>query len=328
MPKSRITIVGTGLIGGSIGLALKKANVDIEIVGHDKDGHAAARAQKRGAVDATKWNLIDACDGAGLIVLAIPLDGIKPTLDALKPYLSPGTIITDTAMTKTPVMDWARELPTGVHYIGGDPILKPARAKSARGIDAADADLFHGATYCLVPAPHAAPDVIDTVSNLVSLIGAKPYFIDPTEHDGLVAGAKHLPVLLATALAATAMDNPGWRERGKFSSAEFRTATEIVPDDAHAGADEILAHREDLIRSLDAFSETLTRLRGILNSKNSAALEELLKNIAAQREKWLRGEDQDADTSVNWAEAQFNVGRMFLGGLADRGKKLNERGRG
>ena len=328
MPKSRITIVGTGLIGGSLGLALKKAKVDVEIVGHDKDGGAAARAQKRGAVDATKWNLIDACEGAGLIVLAIPLDGIKPTLDALKQYLTPGTTVSDTAMSKAAVMNWARELPDGVHYIGGDPILNPSRAKTERGIDAADADLFHGATYCLVPASSAAPEVIETVSNLVSLVGAKPYFIDAVEHDGLVASAKHMPVLLATALAAFAMGNSGSRDRGRFASGEMLTATEIIPRDARAGAEELLAHREDLVRSLDSFSETLTRLRSLLDSKNSAALEELLKNIAAQREHWLRGEDEAAGESVNWADAQMNVSRMFLGGLADRTKKLKERGRG
>lgn len=328
MPKSRITIIGTGLIGGSLGLALKKANVDVEIIGHDKDGGAAARAQKRGAVDATKWNLIDACEGSGLIILAIPFDGIKPTFDALNKYLTPGTIITDTAMSKSAVMSLARELPKGVHYVGGDPILTPGRAKTAHGIDAADADLFHGATYCLVPAPGAASEVIDTVSNLVSLVGAKPFFIDAAEHDGLVASAKHMPVLVATALAAFAMGNSGSRDRGRFASGELLTATEIIPYDARAGAEELLAHRQDLVRSLDAFEETLKRLRSLLESKNSGALEELLKSIAAQREHWLRGEDEAAGDAVNWADAQMNVSRMFLGSLADRTKKLNERGRG
>lgn len=328
MSKSRITIVGTGLIGGSIGLALKKANIEVEIIGHDKDNGAAARAQKRGAVDSIKWNLIDACDGAGLIVLAIPLDGIKATLDALKPYLAPGTILTDTAMTKTAVMDWARELPAGIHYIGGDPILKPSRSIAEHGIDAADADLFHGATYCLVPAPNAAPEVIETVSNLASLMGAKPYFIDAAEHDGLVASATQLPVLLATALAASAMDSASSRERGKFSSAEFRAMTDLVPSDGRAGATELFAHRQDLVRALDEFTETLSRLREMLKSENPKALQELLNSIESQRSKWMRGEDQGADESVNWADAQMNVGRMFLGSLADRGKKLSERGRG
>src|SRR5574341_923228 len=150
MPRSRVTIVGLGLIGGSMGLALKKSGIDLEIVGHDKDSSAANRAQKRGAVDTTKWNLIDACEGAGLIILAIPLDGIRDTLIALKPYLEPGVIVSDTATTKVPLIKWAAQLPEGVHLIGGDPVLKPSRAPG-HGIDAADADLFQGATYCLTP---------------------------------------------------------------------------------------------------------------------------------------------------------------------------------
>jgi prephenate dehydrogenase len=327
MAKSRITIIGTGLIGGSLGLALKKANVDVELVGHDKDTGAAARAQKRGAVDATKWNLIDACEGAGLIVLAIPLDGIKTTLDALQPHLKPGVIVTDTTMTKVPVMNWARDLPAGVHYISGDPILKPSRAKSETGIDAADADLFQGATYCLVPAADAPAEAIDTLSNLASLLGASPYFIDAAEHDGLIVGAKHLPVLIASVMGAAAITSPGWRERNKLASGEFRDATQLVPGDAHAATAEFVAHRQDLIAWLDMFGETLARFRTLLNSQDTAKLEELLGSISTEREKWLSGRTGEESSNVNWADTQINFGRMFLGGLADRGAKPTERKR-
>ena len=152
--------------------------------------------------------------------------------------------------------------------------------------------------------------------------------MDATEHDGLIAGVKHFPVALATALAQMAMDNAGWRERAKLASAEFRAVTNIAPSDAEAGAQEFLANREHLIHWLDEYSETLAQLRALLDSKNSAALQALLENIAAQRERWLRGDDEDAGAPMNMADVQMNVGRMFLGGLADRGKKLNEKGRG
>ncbi len=327
MPKSRITIIGTGLVGGSMGLALKKSGLELEIVGHDKDQSVAARALKRGALDTTKWNLIDACEGAGLIVLAIPLDGIKSTLEALKPYLQSGVILSDTATTKAPVMEWANALPSGVHYIGGDPILKQNRSNSEHGIDAADADLFHGATYCLTPAHSAAPEAIDTISNFVSLLGAKPYFIDPIEHDGLLAGTRHLPVLLATALAAATMDSPSWRERSKLASSDFRAATELAPSN-QAASDELMAHREALIAWTDMLLERLAQLRQILERKDSDALGSLIEKIAVQRTKWLSGMSQEESTPVDWEAAQFNVSRLFIGGLADRGKKLNQKGRG
>jgi prephenate dehydrogenase len=328
MAKSRVTIIGTGFVGGSIGLALKKSKVELELVGHDKDTSAAARAQKRGAVDSTKWNLIDACEGAGLIILAIPLDGIKPTIDALTPHLQPGVILTDTAMTKAPVLEWANQLGAGVHYIGGDPIVKRTRADGAQGIDAADADLFQGATYCLTPATNAAPQAIEIMSNFVSLLGAKPYFIDAAEHDGLVAGTRHLPVLVASALAAVTMDNPSWRERSKLASAEFRAATDLAPSNPQTGREELMAHREALIAWTDALIQMLNELRGMLERQDTAALESTIEKISSQRAKWLSGAIADDSVPVDWEAAQFNLSRLFIGGLGDRGKKLNPKGRG
>jgi prephenate dehydrogenase len=328
MAKSRVTIVGTGLVGGSIGLALKKSRIELEVIGHDKDTSAASRAQKRGAVDSTKWNLIDACQGAGLIILAIPLDGIKSTLDALKPHLQPGVILTDTATTKAPVLEWASQLGAGIHYIGGNPILKRERANGVHGIDGADADLFRGAIYCLMPATNAAPDAIETMSNFVSLLGAKPYFIDAVEHDGLMAGTRHWPVLRARALAAATMDSPSWRERSKLASADFRAATNLAPTNPQAGREELMAHREALIAWTDTLVDKLTELRGMLERQDAAALESLMEKIASQRAKWLSGASTEDSVPVDWEAAQFNVSRLFIGGLADRGKKLKPKGRG
>ena len=132
MAKSKIAIIGLGRIGGSVGLALKKAKIDAEIVGHDKDSETAHKAQKRGAVDKTEWNLHGACDHAGLIVLALPLAAVKSTLEALKESLGPGVIVTDTATTKVPVLEWARALPQGVEFVGGNPALNPRRSDTTR----------------------------------------------------------------------------------------------------------------------------------------------------------------------------------------------------
>lgn len=323
MPRSRVTIVGLGLIGGSMGLALKKSGIDLEIVGHDKDSSAANRAQKRGAVDTTKWNLIDACEGAGLIILAIPLDGIRDTLIALKPYLEPGVIVTDTATTKVPLIKWAAQLPEGVHLIGGDPVLKPSRAPG-HGIDAADADLFQGATYCLTPVTSDASAVIDTLSNFVALLGAKPYYIDAEEHDGLMAGVAHLPAVLATALAAATMQSQGWRELGKLAGADFRAATDLAPTDGKAAREQFLAHRSNLTRWIDAVIESLSALRGMFEREDGAALEELIQNIADERDRWLRGDLERAAAPINWEAVQFNPARLFIGGLADRERKRKE----
>ncbi|MBC7261196.1 MAG: prephenate dehydrogenase/arogenate dehydrogenase family protein, partial [Chloroflexi bacterium] len=120
----RTTVIGLGLVGSSIGLALKGTGADLEIIGHDKDSDAARRAYKSGCVDRTEWNLINACEGADLIIISTPLAGVKSTLAAIAQDVKPGCVITDTANLKVPVLDWAREsLPNTVYFVGGHPII-------------------------------------------------------------------------------------------------------------------------------------------------------------------------------------------------------------
>jgi prephenate dehydrogenase len=269
MAKSRITIVGLGLVGGSIGLALKRAKIETEVVGHDRDSGVAGRAHKRGAVDKTDWNLIGACAGAGLVVLALPLDQIKPTLEALQPYLEPGVIVTDTATTKVPVMQWAQALPPNVHFVGGDPIPSPRGSIRGHGIDAADVDLLKDATYCLISSATAASTAIQTLTNFVAVLGARPYFIDAAEHDGLMAGVEHLPALLETALAAVTLRSPGWRELGQVAGANYREATALLPQKAETGRVELLANRDYLLQWLDRTVQVLHDLRGMLEARTA-----------------------------------------------------------
>ncbi len=322
MTKSKITIVGLGLIGGSIGLALKQSKLEAEIVGHDKDFGVAGRAHKRGAVDKTDWNLVSACQDASLVVLAIPLDGIQPTLDALKPYLARGVIVTDTATTKVPVMEWAKELPQGVHFIGGDPALSPRKTIEGHGIDHADANLLQEASYCLTPSVSAEAAAIQTLSNFVALLGAKPYFIDAAEHDGLMAGVQHLPALLATALGAATMRSQAWRELGKLAGANFRAATELLPQNGKTARDQFLAHRVDLVHWIDVMEQNMRDLRGLLEAQDESTLETLIENLNKERDRWLSGNLEETGPAVNWQEAtQSSLSRLFLGGLADRGRK-------
>lgn len=323
MAKMRIAIIGLGLIGGSIGLALKKSKLDLEIVGHDKDLGVAGRAHKRGAVDKTEWNLINACNGAALIVLALPLDGIAQTLEALCGQLRPGTLITDTATSKVPVLEWANQLPAHVEFIGGDPVLDKQRATQAHGIDAADAALFEGATYCLVPSVTASAQAIDTLNGFVSVLGAKPYFIEAAEHDGLMAGVQHLPALLATAYAAGIVQEQGWRERGKLAGATFRALTELAPTDQVTARAEFLAHRDDLMRWLDWHIAQVRVLRDALARQDAPALEAIVQTIADERARWLSGKlDSDGMPRPDMETLQHQTARLFLGGLADRQRRV------
>jgi len=290
MAKSRITIVGLGLIGGSLGLALQRVKTNFEIMGHDLDHAVAGRAQKLGAVDRTDWNLISACEGADLIFIATPVMAIKETLSAIAPYLKPGCIVTDTATTKWQVMRWAEEiLPDTVNFVGGDPLV----SKEGTGIDAASADLFTGALYCLIPLPDAEPEAVRLLADLVSLIGARPYFIEAAEHDGLVAGVDHLPFILSTALLNATSRSASWREMRRMASYTFREATRFASDDPHTYRDICLTNRQSIVRWIDACLESLREVRELVAAEDGEGLESLFTEMLATRGKWLQGVDEE-----------------------------------
>ena len=151
----RITIVGMGLIGTSLGLALKKADLGLEIVGTDRDRAVSGTAKRMGACDSTQNNPLDAIRGARMVILATPVGGIREMLKLYGPELEPGVIVTDTGSTKAEVLAWAEEfLPDTVSFVGGHPMA----GKELSGPVAAEADLFQNATYCIIPGKGADED--------------------------------------------------------------------------------------------------------------------------------------------------------------------------
>lgn len=304
----RITIVGLGLIGGSIGLALQKSKNNFEIMGHDREHSIARTAQKMGAIDRANWNLVSACEHADLIILAIPASGIKDTLSAIAPYLKEGCIITDTATTKRAVLNWADEiLPDKVSFVGGDPLVGTEES----GIEAATADLFAKATYCLVPSVKAAPKAVQLISDLVTLLGAKPYFVGATEHDGLMAGVGHMPFVLAAALLDATRQSPSWRELKRMASHDFQAATHFASDDPQHYRELCLANRDSIIHWIDACQESLSHMRQALSSGDGEEVEELFATSMAARNEWLHGE-QDSELSEALDEARKSASLRSL----------------
>lgn len=288
MSKPRITIIGLGLIGGSIGLALRQAGGDYEVVGHDREHTAAGKAHKRGAVSKTEWNLISACEGADLIIIATPVMAIKETLTAVAPYLKSGCLITDTASIKGPVMVWAKEiLPDTVHFVGGDPVISQEIGQP-RGIEGARADLFRGGLYCLTPSPEAAPQAVQLATDLVHLLGARPFFLDAAEHDGLIAGVDHLPFVLSAALLGTTVPSPAWREMRKLAGDAFQSATHLSSGDAATYRDVCLTNGENIVRWIDACLVRLRELREVIIAQEAEKLEKTFEEVISVRDRWLR----------------------------------------
>lgn len=317
-PKPRITIVGLGLIGSSIGLALQQAAVASEVVGHDKEPSVGNQAKKRGAVERTSWNLVSACEESDLIILATPLDGIEPTLQAIGPYLRPGCVVMDTASVKEPVLAWADEtLPDHVHFVGGNPVIV-GTVDGPGGTEAARADLFQKGLFCLVPSTRADPAAVKLTADLVAILGARPLFLDPAEHDGLLAAVEHLPVVLALTLLETTIYQPAWRELRKVAGASFETSTELASIDPAGFSELCLTNRENILRWIDSFATTLASFRQSLVEGQPEEIAARLERARDERFKWLhdRAEGQlETVAAVDMPEKPNVLADAFLGGL-------------
>lgn len=315
--KPRITIIGLGRLGASVGLALKKTGAELELVGHDKDRDAMNAAVKAGAIDKAEWNLFNACEGAGLIHLTMPLAGVLETIELLKDDVPPGVIVTDTASVKAPVLAAAQSFKPGVSFIGGHPVFRP----TIEGLpfdDKPNADLFQRGVYCLTPTAASDPEAIQVISGYVAMLGAKPLFLDVAEHDGLVAGAEHLAIALETVLLKTITASSGWRELNKFASDDFQDATRLAARDAASNARLMLSQREPLQGWIDQTIETLRDLKQLLAQNDAAALDKWVKTAQAAREQWLNNQVGTAPQGADYSEVRSGALRLFLGGLATR----------
>jgi prephenate dehydrogenase len=285
--KPRISIVGLGLIGGSIGLALRQAEVAAAVIGHDRDRSASNEAKRKGAVDQIHWNLVSACEEADLVVLATPVGAIEDTMKAIGPYLRPGCVVMDTCSVKSPVMGWAADnLPEQVYFVGGNPILGMTPAAPG-GLEAARADLFQNGVFCLVPSPKADEASVRLVTDLATILGAKPLFLDAAEHDGLLAAVEHLPFIVALAMLETATGQPTWRELRKMAGPAFDSGTQLVAPDSVAHSDLYLLNRDNLVRWIDTLSASLGSIREMLAEDQEEAFAARLKAALQERQKWL-----------------------------------------
>ena len=290
--KLHVAIVGLGLVGQSIGLALRRYPEKVTVVGHDPSPDLSSKAKRAGAVERTEWNLINTIGTADRIVLALPLNEIRPTLEAIKADLQPACVILDTADVKAPVMQWAAEiLPPEVHFVGGHPVL----LTDALDPGSARADLFEGKLFCLTPDARTEAAGVRLAADIVEAVGAKPYFMDAHEHDGLVAGAENLPSLLASALMSVTSGSQGWKEMRKLAGNQYFASTLLMAGSGKQVAAEALSNRENAVYWLDAVVAELTSYREQLLAGNTERLEEGVDRGLQAGEGWV-----NASLSGNW----------------------------
>jgi prephenate dehydrogenase len=278
----QVTIVGLGMIGASLGLALKTLQPAPRVVGHDIKYDAARRASNLKAVDAVERNLETAISGSDMVVLATPIGAILELLETIPTFLRPGCLVTDVGSTKREIVRRAQQLlPPGVDFVGGHPMT----GKATSGVDQPDQSLFRGTVYCLTPSATTSPQSVSRLAALVERLGATPYFADPEEHDGLVAGISHVPYVLSVALMRAMAGGPGWREMSTLAAGGFDTATRLTTHDPRVFADILTTNRENVSRQLDAVLAELTLLREKLD-RGDGDIFETLERAHALRQGW------------------------------------------
>jgi prephenate dehydrogenase len=292
--KLQITIVGLGLIGSSAGLALRRYEEKVVVVGHDKDSKLAAKAKKMGAVDRTEWNLINAVSEADRVLLAVPADQIKGVLATVAKDLKAGCILVDTAEVKAPVLRWASELlPKEAHLIGGHPILMVENPN----IEGASASLFENKLFCLTPDVGSEASAVRLAADLVEAMGAKPFFLDAAEHDSMVAAVEHIPAILAGAILEATGGSSGWLDMRKLAASQFYSSTLIMAESGSGAAEACAANRDNVLYWLDRLTAVLRAWRQNLAEGNSEALVKAFDSGLEARHNWL-----GALASGNWEE--------------------------
>jgi prephenate dehydrogenase len=276
-PKS-VALVGTGLIGGSIGLALRRAGVTVR--GFDRDAPHASAALDAGAVDQLAPDLATAVAEADLTVVAVPVGFVA---DVVVEALDAGArLVTDVGSVKAPVVaavESARP-DAAARYVGGHPMA----GSEQEGLAGASADLFVGATWVLTPTPRTDPGVFAEVRSWVSAFGAEAIAVAPELHDALVAVVSHVPQLAASTLMNVA--NRGNDEHAvllRLAAGGFRDMTRIASSHPAIWPDICLANRDAIVDALDTYLDELTRVRSIVVDGDRDALLTVLADARVAR---------------------------------------------
>ncbi len=330
-----VAIIGLGLIGGSMGLGLRRWSAAnggaLRVAGFDSDMSRQQQAQRLGAVDDAQWSMRRAVEQADLVVISTPVGAIQQVFADIAPMLKPGTIVTDTGSTKADVLRWAdASLPTHVSFVGGHPM-----AGKSESLEAAEADLFTGATWCVCPSVRASEEAVTTVLGMIAALGAESFFVDPTEHDAYVAGVSHLPFVLSAALMMTVARDPSWRDMRTLSASGFRDTTRLALGSPEMHRDILLTNREAIVRWTRQLTTTLTELQDALNQPDqgasSAAVERFLIGARDARAEWAvqvsRASEQTPASADELSRERVGeqMSRMFLGGFGRR-RRLGQDG--
>ena len=280
MNHENLTIIGVGLLGGSIGLGLRAISNHCHITGYGHRPETLQRAVEFGAIDRFSLNLADAVQDADRIILCTPVGLFGDLLKQLGPLVKPGVIVTDVGSTKRSVVRLAQQyLPPHASFVGSHPMA----GSEKRGVEFARADLCQGAMCIVTPVTSSNPDAVRSIEQFWQSLGMRIARLSPEAHDAAVADISHLPHVLAASLVA--MQSPSALP---LAGKGFLDATRIASGDAVMWRDILLDNRDNVKAGLDRLQKELATLRKLLAPAKADALTQWLASAADRRDELLQ----------------------------------------
>ena len=280
----KITIIGVGLLGGSIGLAARRRRLAWEVAGFVRRPASLKDCEKAGAVDYATTDLLAAVSNADLVILCTPLLQMRLRAAEMLPALKRGAIVTDVGSVKASVLRELESLiqKSGAHFVGSHPMAGAEKT----GVGAARADLFENAACVVTPTKNTSPAALRKVEQFWKLLGGRTIRMAPQLHDELVGRSSHLPHIVAAAMANLVLDPARPKEQEQLCASGFRDTTRIASGSPEMWRDIALANRHNLTQSLDAFISGLQKFQRALKKSDAKAILKFLETAKARRDSW------------------------------------------
>jgi len=271
-----VTIVGVGLIGGSIGLAARRRGVARQVIGVGRSKTSLERALTVGAISHGHSDIASAVTSADLVIFCTPVDRIAKQAKEAASHCRPGTLLTDAGSTKAGIVrDLEGKLPAAIHFVGSHPLA----GSEKKGVEHARADLFEGRVTVVTPVKTSDAGAVERVIAFWKALGSEVRLLDPEAHDRALATTSHLPHLVAAALAGVLPDE--WRA---FAATGFRDTTRIAAGDPGLWAAIFRQNRAALAAAVRPFGEWLALLLDAIDRDDEAQLLELLTQAKQVRD--------------------------------------------